>query len=384
MRNTILIRNARSFDAAAGTFSAPCDIRIENGLVAEISQRIAVKPGYEVLESENLCASTGWTDCHTHIDGFDPFLTYPGLGVTRIHEAGSFGAFTFEKFHNLNSRLPFPATAYLYVGCWGVANGELKTLDNLKEEPFLEVAKAFPDEILGAKIRIDPRVNCDTKKTLRMAKELAVKAGLPLVVHPSRCTDKVEEILEVMDKDDVYAHAYSPVSPKIFDENGKLKKAVWDAMERGVRFDLSHGSNNFGYDMARSAIKQGFVVETISTDLHLRNYKKPGIRLAGVMTKAIQAGISLSDALKKVILAPSILLHVDPKAPAIQVGQVADITVFSISREGIEMPDVIGKVETCQIVVQDVATIIGSCLHHSFQTAIPCENYANDRGDILC
>lgn len=378
MINQILIRNARSFDAADGTFSAPCDIRVENGRVAEISQNIAVKPGYEVLEGENLCVSTGWTDCHTHFGGLDPFLTYPGLGVTRVHEAGSFGAFTFERFHQINSRLPFPATAYLYVGCWGVANGELRTLDNLKEEPFLETARAFPDEILGAKIRIDPRVNCDTKKSLRMAKELAVKAELPLVVHPSRCTDSIEEILAVMDKDDVYAHTYSPVSPSIFDEHGKVKKAIWDAVERGVRFDLSHGSNNFGYNIARRAIQQGFAVETISTDLHLGNYTKPGIRLAGVVTKAIQAGIPLEDALKKVILTPAALLHVPTKVSSVQVGQAADITVFTISQKDIELPDVVGKVETCKTVIQDVATVIGSSLNRSFKTAILCENYAAD------
>jgi len=378
MINQILIRNARSFDAADGTFSAPCDIRVENGRVAEISQNIAVKPGYEVLEGENLCVSTGWTDCHTHFGGLDPFLTYPGLGVTRVHEAGSFGAFTFERFHQINSRLPFPATAYLYVGCWGVANGELRTLDNLKEEPFLETARAFPDEILGAKIRIDPRVNCDTKKSLRMAKELAVKAELPLVVHPSRCTDSIEEILAVMDKDDVYAHTYSPVSPSIFDEHGKVKEAIWDAVERGVRFDLSHGSNNFGYDIARRAIQQGFAVETISTDLHLGNYTKPGIRLAGVVTKAIQAGIPLADALKKVILTPAALLHVPTKVSSVQVGQAADITVFTISQKDIELPDVVGKVETCKTVIQDVATVIGSSLNRSFKTAILCENYAAD------
>ena len=298
--------------------------------------------------------------------------------MTRVHEAGSFGAVTFERFHQINSRLPFPATAYLYVGCWGVANGELRTLDNLKEEPFLETARAFPDEILGAKIRIDPRVNCDTKKSLRMAKELAVKAELPLVVHPSRCTDSIEEILAVMDKDDVYAHTYSPVSPSIFDEHGKVKKAIWDAVERGVRFDLSHGSNNFGYDIARRAIQQGFAVETISTDLHLGNYTKPGIRLAGVVTKAIQAGIPLADALKKVILTPAALLHVPTKVSSVQVGQAADITVFTISQKDIELPDVVGKVEACKTVIQDVATVIGSSLNRSFKTAILCENYAAD------
>ena len=375
MRKNILIRNARTFDAAAGIFEPACDILIRDGIVAEMAQDIPVTADMEVVEGEGLYASVGWTDCHTHLEDFDPFFSYPSLGVTRIHDAGSFGAFTYHRFHDVKIKLPFPVTSYLYVGCWGVANGELETLDNIKEEPFLEVAKKYPDEIIGAKIRIDPRVNCDTKKSLRMAKELADKAGLPLIVHPSRCTDSVEEILEVMGKDDVYAHTYSPVAPTIFDENGKIKKAVWDAVERGVRFDLSHGSNNFEYGMARRAIEQGFIVETISTDLHFKNYTRPGMDLAGVMTKAIQTGISLEDALKKVIVTPSILLHVEEKPARIEVGQKADITVFTVSDEGIDLPDSVRNVEHCRLAVEDRATVIGNCVYRSVEHAVPGEAY---------
>lgn len=375
MRENILIRNVRVFNAASGVFAPECDIHIRNGVVVQMAGGIPCQPGYDVVEGESLCASIGWTDCHTHVGGFDPARTYPALGVTRIHEPGSFGAYTYHKFRRVNSGLSFPVTAYLYVGCWGVDNGELQTLDNLKAEPFLEVAARYPDEILGAKIRIDPRVNCDTKKSLRMAKELAVKAGIPLIVHPSRCKDPVEEILAVMDRDDVYAHTYSPVSPGIFDENGNIKKALWEAAERGVRFDLSHGSNNFGYDIARSAIRQGFIVETISTDLHFGNYNRPGISLAGVMTKAIQAGISLEDALKKVISAPLELLHVPSKAPVIEAGQTADITVFTVSHEGVELPDAVGRAEICQTVVKDVATVRGAMLTWSVDMAVPCNHY---------
>ena len=375
MQKNILIRNARVFDAASKKFAPACDIHIRDGIVAGMAQSISCGPGFEVIEGENLCVSVGWTDCHTHVGGFDHVRTYPALGVTRIHEAGSFGAFTYQQFHKVNSSLPFPVTAYLYVGCWGVKNGELQNLDNLKEEPFLEVAKQYPQEILGAKIRIDPRVNCDTKKTLRMAKELAVKAGLPLIVHPSRCRDSIEEILEVMDKDDVYAHTYSPVCPGLFDESGNVKKAVWKAAERGVRFDLSHGSNNFSYEIARKAIRQGFVVETISTDLHMGNYSRPGISLAGVMTKAVQAGISLEDALEKVIMNPAELLHIKSKEPAIRVGQNADITVFTVSHQETELADVTGRAEACTTVVKDVATIRGAMLTRSVKEAVCCADY---------
>ncbi|MBR6840068.1 MAG: hypothetical protein IKM82_05705 [Oscillospiraceae bacterium] len=375
MRNQILIRKTRVFDASAGNFSPACDILIKKGIVAEMATDIPCPPDAELVEGEGLCASVGWTDCHTHIEDFDPFFSYPSLGVTRIHDAGSFGAFTYHRFHDVKVKMPFPITTYLYVGVYGVANGELTTLDNIQEQPFLETAKAYPDEILGAKIRVDPRVNCDTKKSLRMAKELAVKANLPLIVHPSRCTDSVEEILAVMDKDDVYAHTYSPVGPCIFDENGRIKKAVWDAVERGVRFDLSHGSNNFEYDLARRAFGQGLITETISTDLHFKNYTRPGMDLAGVMTKAIHIGFTLEDALKRVILTPSELLHVEPKPTAIEVGQKADITAFTVSDEGVELPDSVRNVERCERNVQDVATVIGNSLYRSIEHAAEGPQY---------
>lgn len=271
--------------------------------------------------------------------------------------------------------MPFPVTSYLYVGCYGVSNNELKDLSNLKAEPFYEVANQYRGEIIGAKIRIDPRVNCDTKKTLRIAKEFAMHANLPLIVHPSRTEDSLEDILSVMEKDDVYAHTYSPVAPKLFDENGKIKKCVWDALNRGVRFDLSHGSNNFSYDIARKAIQQGFFTETVSTDLHLKNYSRPGISLAGVMTKAIQAGFTIEDVLNKVIEEPLELLHINQKHSEISVGEVADLTIFQVIHDEIPLPDSQGNVETCKVQIKDVATVFYGMLHNSINMAIPNNNY---------
>lgn len=377
MVKNILLKSVAVYDSAAAKYSQKQDIRITDGIIAEIAPQIPAQPGWEIVEGEDLRASAGWTDCHTHFEGFDPFRTYPGLGVTRVHDAGSFGAFTYPKIHEIIASLPFPATAYLYVGCWGVTgNGhdELITLDNLKPEPFLEVAKAYPGEILGAKIRIDPRVNSDTKKTLRQAKELALKAGLPLIVHPSRSKDSLEEILAVLDKDDVYAHTYSPVAPALFDENGHVKKCAWEAQKRGVRFDLSHGSNNFSYDLARRAIAQGFLTETISTDLHLKNYDRPGISLAGVMTKAVQAGFSVDQVLNRVIVTPPELLHIQGKQTQITLGQPADITVYRVVEENRELPDSQGNVEQCPVQIQDVATVYGSCIHRSLPMAEPSQN----------
>lgn len=369
MLKSILIKNAAIYDTAATAFSERTDILIENGMITRIEGNIIPEANFEIVEGKDLYVSSGWTDCHTHLDGFDPFLSYPALGCTRVHDAGSYGAFNYEHMHNVIARLPFPVTSYLYVGVHGVKEGELKTLDNLQAEPFLETVDKYRGEIIGAKIRIDPRVNCDTYKSLRMAKDLAVRAGLPLIVHPSRTTDTLESILEVLDKNDVYTHSYSQVAPPLFDENGEIKQCVWDAVKRGVRFDLAHGSNNFSYDIARDAIKKGFITETISTDLHLRNYDREGMNLAGVMTKAIHTGFSVEKALNSVIDAPLRLLGVGDKKPAVEAGQKADLTIFTIKKGSFDLPDSRGITESCETKIKDVATVIGGSLHRAFEKA---------------
>lgn len=372
MLHTILLHNVSVYDPDTASYSEKQDIRITDGIIAQLGPEIPAQPGWEILEGEDLRVSVGWTDCHTHLEGFDAFRSYPGLGATRVHDAGSFGAFTYPTIHEVIAALPFPVTAYLYVGCWGVTgNGhdELITLDNLKEEPFLEVAKAYPGEIIGAKIRIDPRVNSDTRGTLRQAKALAEKAGLPLIVHPSRAKESLEEVLEVLEKDDVYAHTYSPVAPALFDDNGRIKQCAWDAMKRGVRFDLSHGSNNFSYDIARRAIAQGFLTETVSTDLHIKNYSRPGMSLAGVMTKAVQAGFTVDQVLRRVIGNPEKLLHLPDRQTKVMPGQKADLTVYRVLQEDRDLPDSLGNTECCHTQIQDVATIYGDCLHRSLPTA---------------
>ena len=377
MLHTILLRNVSVYDPDTASYSQKQDIRVTDGIVAQMGPEIPAQPGWEIIEGEDLRVSTGWTDCHTHFEGFDPFRSYPGLGVTRVHDAGSFGAFNYANLHEIMAALPYPTTAYLYVGCWGVTgNGhdELITLDNLKEEPFLEVAKAYPGEIVGAKIRIDPRVNSDTKGTLRQAKTLAEKAGLPLIVHPSRAKETLEEVLEVLDKDDVYAHTYSPVAPTLFDENGKIKQCAWDAMKRGVRFDLSHGSNNFSYDIARRAIAQGFLTETVSTDLHVKNFTRPGMSLAGVMTKAVQVGFTVDQVLRRVIGNPEALLQLPAKDPHITLGQKADMTVYQVLEEDRDLPDSLGNVECCHTQIRDVATVYGDCVHRSLHMAEMSDN----------
>ena len=56
------------------------DIQVTDGKITRIEENIKAEKNWELVEGEKLCISSGWTDCHTHLSGFDPFLTYPSLG----------------------------------------------------------------------------------------------------------------------------------------------------------------------------------------------------------------------------------------------------------------------------------------------------------------
>ncbi len=338
--NNLLIRNARILDSNQRALQ-PSDIRIRDGVITEIAEKIVPESSCEIWEVEGAYVSRGWVDAHTHFFMEANFLNfnankiYPHDGITLAVDAGSFGTTNFKQLIPTMERLPILSKAYLHVTKDGASflGKELKTEDQLDEDRFYETYETYKNRIIGVKVRIDPRVNCFMLESLHRSRKIADKLGLPLIIHPTRCTESLEDILAVLQKNDVYAHTYSKLTPCILDKNGKVKDCVWRARERGVWFDLSHGSNNFSFEVAKKAMEQDFVVNTISTDLHAMNITAPVRSMTDVMTKMLALGMPLEEIIQRVTVAPVNMLGIDVDKGTIAVGQKADLTVFAL-RQG--------------------------------------------------
>ena len=63
-----------------------------------------------------------------------------------------------------------------------------------------------------------------------------------------------------------------PTDPKTreaaVDENGKVKPFIFEAQKSGRIFDAGHGGGSFFWNQAVPAIRQGFIADCISSDLH--------------------------------------------------------------------------------------------------------------------
>lgn len=362
----LLIRHVILLDPASGQ-SQTCDIYINDGKIAQLAPEIEPQNGWEIFESEGAYASVGWVDAHTHFElehqgaNFVPNKTYAQDGVTYIVDAGSYGPAKFERTHNLIQQMVIPAKAYLHVAADGASflGKELTTHDQLVPEHVLATYAQYKTDIIGIKIRIDPRVNTFILESLRQAKEIANALHLPLIIHPTRCPENLEDILPYLQKNDVYAHTYSRIAPCILDENGIVRDCVRQARERGVWFDLSHGSNNFSFDVAQKAMAQDFVVDTISTDLHAFNITKPVRCIADVMSKMLYLGMSLQDILYRVTVAPVKMLGLTDKNLEVKVGQTADLTIFRVEEGLFKFTDCCKNEVAAQKAIRPILTVYG-------------------------
>ncbi len=115
------------------------------------------------------------------------------------------------------------------------------------------------------------------------------------------------------------------------DENGKVYDFILEARQRGVQFDLGHGSFSFWFSTASKLIPQGHVPSIISTDVHAGSYYLPVATMPVCMSKLLGLGISIHDVVEMSTAAPARWMK-RPGLGHLSVGAEADIAVLELER----------------------------------------------------
>ena len=105
------------------------------------------------------------------------------------------------------------------------------------------------------------------------AVEAGRRAGVPVMVDDKIFTNSGrttrEELLEHLRPGrHSHAHVQRPADRADRSFHGKVQPWMVEARRRGVLFDVGHGGGSFLWPVAARAVAQGFVPDTISTDLH--------------------------------------------------------------------------------------------------------------------
>jgi dihydroorotase len=137
------------------------------------------------------------------------------------------------------------------------------------------------------------------------------------------------EQLELLRPGDVVTYCFRR-EPHCIVEGGRVHPAVRAARDRGVLFDVGHGTASFDFPTAEAALADGFPPDTISTDLQARHQgARPPHTLPRVMAKLRAAGMAEADVFAAVTARPARILGLAGELGALAPGACADLTVLS-------------------------------------------------------
>jgi dihydroorotase len=216
--------------------------------------------------------------------------------------------------------------------------------------------------ILGVKLRLSANLAADGKNelaALKLAREAADAVGLPIMIHTPKSSLPLPTILAEMRAGDILTHCYHAHESGILNTSGEVLPECRQAIARGVRLDVGHGKGSFSYEVARAALRQGVLPDTISSDLHRYNLDGPVFDLATTVSKFLHLGLELPDALKRVTSTPASLIKMEKELGTLAIGATADAAVFRLREGKRPVEDSIGRCEELSKWLEPVYVVKG-------------------------
>ncbi len=344
----IVLKNVQAL--IGGEFKK-CDIGISEGRIAAIDQPGTLISGNQVIEGGDLYVSPGWVDYHVHLVDreYGRAVGVPvsrlGVehGVTALVDAGTTGAADFRQFKEaVNDSPKMTSFAFINIKRQGIKLTEFyRTRKGWDDIPAMEVALSeYGNLIVGIKVRVDKMLTprSDRLYYVRKCREAGDLFRLPVMVHIGPPPPSLTEILPLLKQGDTITHCLRGQGNCVVDERGKIRDDVKDAYERGVRFDVGHGTTSFSFSAAEHALEQGFTDLTISSDIHLLSARRYAKTFANVMTQFLAIGMPLEDIAERASTRPARLLGIERK---IEPGAEAALTVFRVVEGDFTCVDVV-------------------------------------------
>lgn len=367
MKFDLLIKGGQVVDASAG-LSGRMDVAVKNNVIAAVDRGIPESAAAQVIEAEGYIVTPGLIDLHTHVFrgvtfwGIDAEAVGSRTGVTTWVDAGSAGAYTLPGFREF---IVEPATVRIYsflniasIGLVG-HNYELQNPAFLDVDLFVRMFELHSDLVIGAKARMGtPTVGENGIEPLKRAKRAARSCGLPLMVHIASGPPSIMEVVSLLEVGDILTHCFTAQDMRIVSENGEILEDVKRARERGVIFDLGHGSGAFAFSVAEPLMETGHRPDVISTDIHQLSIDGPMFDLPTTLSKFLALGMTLPEVIRAATARPAEILGLEGRLGTLALGAAADIALFELKRGKFPFYDIEGHVRHGSELLVNTQTIV--------------------------
>jgi dihydroorotase len=114
-----------------------------------------------------------------------------------------------------------------------------------------------------------------------------------------------------------------------------------EGRKRGVIFDVGHGGGSFAWRIAIPAMKQGFLPDSISTDLHIGSMNSGMKDMLNTMSKFLATGMSVEDVIRRSTWNPAREIRRE-ELGNLSVGAPADVAVLRVETGKFGFTDMYG------------------------------------------
>src|SRR4051812_26089471 len=338
----LLLQGGRVVDAK-NSINAVRDVAIKDGKIAAVAQRIDPAMAVKTVNAAGLYVTPGLIDIHVHVyAGTGERGSYAGdssvypdgftfrVGVTTVADAGCAGWRNFEDFKNrVIDRSRTRVLAFLNIVGNGMRGGRYENdLADMQAAPTAEMAMKYKDVVVGVKTA---HYTGPEWTPVEQAVEAGNIAKIPVMIdfgndRPER--PLAELLTKKLRPGDIYTHCYSGLRHELLDD-GKVNPGMIEGRKRGVIFDVGHSGGSFAWRVAVPAIKQGFLPDSISTDLHITSMNAGMKDMLNVMSKFLAMGLPVEEVIRKSTWNPAREIKHE-ELGNLSVGAPADVAVLRL------------------------------------------------------
>jgi dihydroorotase len=350
----LLLRGGHVIDAK-NNIDAVRDVAIHNGTIAAVAPHLDPASALKVVDVSGLYVTPGLVDIHVHVyAGTGERNSYAGdnsvypdgftfrVGVTTVADAGCSGWRNFEDFkQRIIDRSQTRVLVFLNIVGHGMRGPRFEDdLSDMDPAPAAAMAERYKGLIVGFK-------TAHYSGPEWTPVEDAVKAGtaakIPVMVDFG--ADRPERPIQVLltkklRPGDIYTHCYSGLRHELLDD-GEINPGMIEGRKRGVIFDVGHGGGSFAWRVAVPFIKQGFLPDSISTDLHIASMNAGMKDMLNLMSKFLAMGLSVQQVIARSTWNPAREIQ-HTELGNLSPGSLADVAVLRLEKGKFGFTDMYG------------------------------------------
>jgi len=358
MQFDLLLTGGDVVDPAAG-LRGVMDIGIAGGKIMAVAPSLPTAKALRTISVKGRLVTPGLVDVHAHvlINGHNMGIHTDhycrSSGVTTLCDAGSAGSSNFEALremldHHVHTRV----RAFVNLSALGITGisrrGELSHFPYADPEGCARTITENPDLAIGVKLRFGPNLVWEySPEPVKLARTTADMAGgVPMMMHITDSPVPLPELIAHLKPGDIVTHCYHGRSHGIMGQERQLVlKEVIEAQRAGIIFDCAHGGNHFNFPLLEKALDQGFLPDTISTDLTLKTAMQgPVWDMATTLTKFLHFGLPIEEIVRRATTAPARIMGYEGTVGTLKPGANADVAVFELQDGNFELRDCDGNV----------------------------------------